>query len=317
MENFTYLAAFVTTTGMAVIGSLISHQLARDSQNSSMQYLFYQQIFMFSFFIHAIWGNLLLRQVIADLDPGSDLIAKLAFFVPLTALPFLITSWFMLIKFGFSLNGYSHSGRWSAGYFSAFFVLIVIMAFLVQNNVLILPGDPDLFLIRGFILVNLLFHLLFSLPFLKPNGSDKGLAPNRKYFKCLMGYLTGVAIYSILVWFTNMQHFLSVNLSVLVLFGAGGLLPVCMKYLTVIPEKKAVDSDHGFHAFCADFEISRREAEIIMEICSGKTNKAIAEKLFITLQTVKDHTHRIYTKTRVKSRVQLANLVRERTTMSF
>jgi DNA-binding CsgD family transcriptional regulator len=317
LENLTYLATFLTTTGMAVIGSLISHQLARESQHSATQYLFYQQVFMFSFFIHAIWGNLLLRQVISDLDPGNDLIGKLAFFVPLTALPFLITSWFMLIKFGFRINGYSHSGRWSLAYFSIFFLLIIVMAFLVQNNMLILPGDPDLFLIRGFIGINLLFHLLFSWPFLKPYGSHPGFSPNRKFLKCLVTYLTGVAFYSILVWFTNVQHFLSLNLSILVLFGAGSLLPVCLKYLTGIPEKKAADSDHGFQAFCTDFEISKREAEIILEICSGKTNKAIAEKLFITLQTVKDHTHRIYTKTRVKSRVQLANLVRERTTMSF
>ena len=69
----------------------------------------------------------------------------------------------------------------------------------------------------------------------------------------------------------------------------------------------------NFKSFCEIFEISKREAEIIWEICSGKTNKAISEKLFITLQTVKDHTHRIYTKTGVKSRVQLANLVREKT----
>jgi DNA-binding NarL/FixJ family response regulator len=69
----------------------------------------------------------------------------------------------------------------------------------------------------------------------------------------------------------------------------------------------------GFPEFCDMYEISKREAEIILEICTGKSNKAIADKLFITLQTVKDHNHRIYTKTQVRSRVQLANLVREKT----
>ena len=61
------------------------------------------------------------------------------------------------------------------------------------------------------------------------------------------------------------------------------------------------------------YEISKREAEIVLEICTGKTNKAISEKLFITLQTVKDQNHRIFTKTGVKSRIQLTNLVREKT----
>ena len=82
-----------------------------------------------------------------------------------------------------------------------------------------------------------------------------------------------------------------------------------MKENPVQEEKNNID----FDTFCTLYEISKREAEIVLEICTGKTNKAISEKLFITLQTVKDHTHRIYTKTGVKSRVQLANLVREKT----
>ena len=44
------------------------------------------------------------------------------------------------------------------------------------------------------------------------------------------------------------------------------------------------------------------------EICKGKTNQQIADDLFITLQTVKDHTHNIYKKVKVKNRVQLSQL---------
>jgi DNA-binding NarL/FixJ family response regulator len=57
--------------------------------------------------------------------------------------------------------------------------------------------------------------------------------------------------------------------------------------------------------------VSPRETDIIREICNGLSNKEISDKLFISLQTVKDHTHRIYIKTNVRSRVQLINLVRE------
>ena len=45
------------------------------------------------------------------------------------------------------------------------------------------------------------------------------------------------------------------------------------------------------------------------KICLGKTNKQFAEELFISLQTVKDHTHRIYSKIGVNSRVQLVQLM--------
>jgi DNA-binding NarL/FixJ family response regulator len=51
--------------------------------------------------------------------------------------------------------------------------------------------------------------------------------------------------------------------------------------------------------------ITKRERQVVEKICLGKTNKQIAEELFISLQTVKDHTHRIYSKLGVKSRMQL------------
>ncbi len=66
-----------------------------------------------------------------------------------------------------------------------------------------------------------------------------------------------------------------------------------------------------FEEFCRKFEVSPRETDIVKEICNGLSNKEISDKLFISLQTVKDHTHRIYIKTNVKSRVQLINLVKE------
>jgi DNA-binding CsgD family transcriptional regulator len=56
------------------------------------------------------------------------------------------------------------------------------------------------------------------------------------------------------------------------------------------------------------YHISKREKQIIAEICKGKTNQQIADELFITLQTVKDHTHNIYKKTEVKNRVQLTQV---------
>lgn len=60
-----------------------------------------------------------------------------------------------------------------------------------------------------------------------------------------------------------------------------------------------------------EFGITRREEEVIRLICEGKTNKEIAEALYISIQTVKDHSHNIYRKTGVSNRVQLANMFRD------
>jgi DNA-binding CsgD family transcriptional regulator len=61
----------------------------------------------------------------------------------------------------------------------------------------------------------------------------------------------------------------------------------------------------------AGYGITPREAEIVAQICAGRSNKAIGEALFISVHTVKRHVNQIYQKIDVKNRVQLANAVRE------
>jgi len=58
------------------------------------------------------------------------------------------------------------------------------------------------------------------------------------------------------------------------------------------------------------YGITPREREIIELICSGRTNQEIAEKLFISVATVKDHNYNIFRKTGVRNRVELTNLFR-------
>jgi DNA-binding CsgD family transcriptional regulator len=85
-------------------------------------------------------------------------------------------------------------------------------------------------------------------------------------------------------------------------FNYGTLLP------TLVSEPRMIIS---LEDFCSRFDVSPRESDVVREICNGLSNKEISDKLFISLQTVKDHTHRIYIKTNVRSRVQLLNLVKE------
>jgi len=99
---------------------------------------------------------------------------------------------------------------------------------------------------------------------------------------------------------------------IITFFAGNTFLPVYLSYGTMmLALTNESPKDISFEDFCKRFEVSPRETDIIHEICNGLSNKEIAEKLFISLQTVKDHTHRIYIKTNVRSRVQLINLVQE------
>ena len=100
---------------------------------------------------------------------------------------------------------------------------------------------------------------------------------------------------------------------VFLLFAAITLLSLYLSYradLKPVRLPEPLPLPDGIEDFIRKNEISPREAEIITEICNGLSNQEIADKLFISLQTVKDHTSRIYMKTNVRNRMQLMALVR-------
>ena len=58
------------------------------------------------------------------------------------------------------------------------------------------------------------------------------------------------------------------------------------------------------------YDVSKREKEIVELLLEGKSNREIAEVLFISPNTVKTHVKNIYRKLEVKNRVQLIYLVK-------
>ena len=71
---------------------------------------------------------------------------------------------------------------------------------------------------------------------------------------------------------------------------------------------KTEESRQDMSGLITKYNISKREMEVIRLICEGCTNKEIAEKLFISVDTVKDHNTRIFLKTGMKNRTQLAKM---------
>jgi DNA-binding CsgD family transcriptional regulator len=310
IENLSYTLTFIISAGIAVIGIMVSYSLYQMNKKPVLALLLYQQIFLFSFFIYGIWGNIALRLIISDLNLSSELLAKLAFFIPIIGIPFMVVSWFMLLKFSLNLNGYKSAKGFVYSYFPTLVLAVFVLGALIQKEILGIPENADLFIVRILVGLNLFVHLIFIVPFLKPKNRTSLLKEIGFKRKHAILFVIGVMAYSVIMCFFNIFDYISTCIAILLLFGVGVYIPVIARINNI---SLATARNIGFNAFCKLYEISKREAEIIVEICSGKSNKAISEKLFITLQTVKDHNHRIYTKTGVKSRVQLANLVREKT----
>lgn len=76
-------------------------------------------------------------------------------------------------------------------------------------------------------------------------------------------------------------------------------------------EPQGMDLDTAMENVKEKFELTKREVEILREICDGKTNTQIADELFISESTVKAHIYNLFRKMDVRSRVEAVCIVRD------
>jgi DNA-binding CsgD family transcriptional regulator len=74
-------------------------------------------------------------------------------------------------------------------------------------------------------------------------------------------------------------------------------------------ETPSEDLEGRLPAYCRKYDISSREQEILRLLIEGRTNREIADALFISTNTVKTHVQNIYRKTGVTNRIRLIHTV--------
>jgi DNA-binding CsgD family transcriptional regulator len=82
---------------------------------------------------------------------------------------------------------------------------------------------------------------------------------------------------------------------------------------TVIVEKEIFRTDNGFvlnEQEIKRLNLSKRELEVLQLMSEGLSNQEIAERLFVSLNTVKTHSAQIFEKMEVKRRTQAIELGR-------
>lgn len=75
--------------------------------------------------------------------------------------------------------------------------------------------------------------------------------------------------------------------------------------------RKKKDIRERIDIVCEQYKLTPREKEFIEQIYSGKTNKEIAEILFLSESTVKTHIYNIFRKMNVKNRVEIICILNE------
>lgn len=76
-----------------------------------------------------------------------------------------------------------------------------------------------------------------------------------------------------------------------------------------LKQKSRNSKDSLINKKAEQFNLSRREIDVLKLILAGKHNQEIADELYISVNTVKKHLSHIYQKTKVQSRNQLTALI--------
>lgn len=75
------------------------------------------------------------------------------------------------------------------------------------------------------------------------------------------------------------------------------------------PEKITTSVETHFDSIAVKYGLSEREKEIARLICQGKSNKEMADQLFLSVNTVKVHTSKLYRKLGAAGRLQAVEII--------
>lgn len=312
MLTYVLLVTFVFCLAMTVAGILIGHQLVNTYNTDLHKRFFYYLVAFYTFAFYGIWGQILTRTLLASLDTETAVIEIVAGFLPVLGVPFLFVSWIMLINMGLGMAGRPLRSAW-IGVHAAAFALLLAASWLAVT-VLRAPRellDANLILIEaaGMTAVELLYFAIFLVLVLRVRTPDARAGKVLRTFSLLLcgSFVTRVLLGALVLLDDRFAA------PALVAYFGSNLAPLL--YLRTEsdeafrPVKAETVNDQGMTHVFDRFGITKRERQIVQKICLGKTNQQVADELFISLQTVKDHTHRIYSKLGVKSRMQLVQLM--------
>jgi len=309
MIKLLFYLIFIVSVASSSAGIILASRLRNKYKSDIFSALLYFQVFMCTFGFYGIWGQVAIKSFLITVV-SSDILTRLSDFAMLLGLPFLVFAWLMLIRFSGSLSGKAGKTGWFVFWFLLinFSVLVVLGYFITRKSTF----NTTLLIREYYILMNLIHFFLAAYLIHFPWKGQQVIHDHDRRILAPALFLIMMVQCVPLLFYTS-QTWLAI-VFIFAFFLGNTFLPVYFSYGTLLPSFASDEEPERiipFQEFCKRFDVSPRESEVIREICNGLSNKEISDRLFISLQTVKDHTHHIYIKTNVRSRVQLINLVKD------
>jgi DNA-binding CsgD family transcriptional regulator len=313
MISLVFIIVFVFCLAITGACILIGHQFISTYNTTFHRNYFYYLMSFYAFALYAVWGHILLRTLLTGITTRSEIVESVANFASILGLPFLFISWVMLVNMAYSLFGKSAGKAWIT-YHMGLIVLLIAGVWLgydlLSDRGLIESASVRYIQIAYISIFGLINYSVFMALVRRFSNTNE----IRGRFRILLFAILMVGAFliqtcAVVFAFSGVWQLAAVIL----MFFASNFFP--LYYLRANadfifqPVRAHNSSEESINKIAKKFKITRREQEIVTQICLGKSNQEIADTLFISLQTVKDHTHRIYSKIGIRSRMQLVQLV--------
>jgi len=313
MINLVFIVLFIFCLAIAIAGVLICFQFTQNYTTEFHKNYLYYLISFYAFALYGIWGQLIVRVLFSEMDTSVRIVETIANFLPILGVPFLFVSWIMLINMGYSMFDFSINKRWKFIHVTLFILLILSSWFgygFFNKNINFSHERLKYFGVAIISLLELIYYLVYVL-IIYSNGRKQKILGQKLLYRFALLFVLMFVLRSSFIPFA----FSGVLLLALAIFSyfISNFIPLFyLKWkadLIFQPVKADNASEERIELIFNKYKITKREKEIVTQICTGKTNQQIADELFISLQTVKDHTHRIYSKLGINSRMKLVQLV--------
>jgi len=300
LEYFSY-ATFILTVGLAAFGIMLAIDMRKSYPQRLTTAIIYYQVFVVAFGFYGLWGQAVFRIYIDELL-NEEIRSRVSTVATLQGFPFMILAWYMLSRFARELLQ-----KKTGAIFNILFILLSAISFgsliwfIAQPN-----SDPNFFYYIFYSCLSIVIQAGVAISLLLFTPGNKRIS--RKKLLLLSIYILVLTACQLLILnMSDMGSYFALGFIFTFFLLHSGVI-ILVRYSNIIKPLRSQDGmNQTFSDFCKEHEISPRESDIIQEICKGLTNKEISESLFISVQTVKDHTHRIYIKTGSRNRVELIN----------
>jgi len=315
MDSLVFGLVLVISISLGAGTISLAIRLQRRYHLAYLSSYLYFQIFTIVFGLYGLSGRVIARKILIERGTSYQTVEMIGHFFFFLGLPFYILAWYMFLRLCREMAGKSLSRRVTLSYF-----LTLTGVFIAYGTALLIANLSSFndrqyailssgqvyaaVAIEAFMLVSGLSYL-FAWAAPEDHKARNALR--------LFGFIWLVAHgASLVLWpLSGQSDFFSA--AHIFVFSLANLLPLFfwrahLEKSYPAPSLQQTSPD-VMARFLARYKITKREEEVIRELCSGKSNREISQSLFISLQTVKDHVYRIYQKTDVRNRVQLINLI--------